>query len=47
MNPFFFGTVTLVGDYSELIFDRMEDCQFHKNFLALSFLMSLMEEYDF
>lgn len=34
-NECFFEIMTLVVDYSELIFERMENCQFHKSSLAL------------
>lgn len=30
-----FEIVTLVGNYSELIFERMENCQFRKSSFAL------------
>lgn len=34
-NEWFFEIVTVVGGYSELIFERMENCHFHKGSFAL------------
>lgn len=34
-KKWFFEIMTLVGDYSKLIFERMENCQFHKSSLTL------------